>query len=270
MAKDVDLNSRHWLDLVFEGRNKKFGAYELRESSSRRHMLAIGVVIVAMSALVFLPRLIKQPVTTSSPLITGPERVVVEFTNVENLIAPKMPITAVEVHPVTTPTPTQRVIGFTEPVIVTEVDPEASTPPRQDELTDSDAAIGTKTNDKGGLVGVHPDDIVVNEPKETPGPRLTAEVWPTFNGDLMKWLSNNLRYPIDALESGQEGRVVLRFVVQTNGTIGNVEVLQKFHPSCDREAVRVVSKMPKWIPGSQEGHPVAVYYTLPIYFKIQK
>jgi len=273
MAKDVDLNSKQWLDLVFESKNKKFGAYELRESSSRRHIWAIVIVVIAIVALVFLPKLIKQSSTTlpNEPVI---QQGVIEFTDVDPLVAPKMPMTEVVVQAPATLTPIQRTIGFSEPVIVTEVRPEASTMLTQDEITNSNAAIGTTTNEDGAIVGIHPDDpaAAANNavlPKEE-GPRTVAEVWPKFKGDLMKWLSNNLRYPVDALESGQEGRVILRFVVQSDGTIGNVEVLQRFFPSCDREAVRVVSKMPKWIPGLQGEEPVAVYYTLPIHFRIQK
>ena len=269
MAKNIDLNSRRWLDLVFEGRNKKFGAYELRESSSQRHILAIGVVIIAILALVFLPRLMKRP--TVPPVVPVIQQGVVEF--IENPIVPeKMPARAVEVQAPAAPTPTQRTIGFTETIIVTEGDvrPE-DVMLRQDELTNSEAAIGTATRE-GEAVGRHPDDPVIAEPaaEEVSTPRFTAEVWPKPDRDLLKWLGNNIRYPVDALELGIEGRVVLRFVVQVDGSITNVEVLQKLFPSCDREAVRVVNKMPKWIPGSEGGRVVAVFYTLPIQFRIQK
>ena len=272
MAKDVDLNSKRWLDLVFEGKNKRFGAYELRESSSRRHILAIVLVVIASLALVFLPKLIKRP-GEEFPVVSVTQQRAIEFSNIEDPIELKMPARAVEIQAPATLTPTQRTIGFTEPAIVvdTDVQPE-DLMLTQDELTNSGVAIGTTTHTEGETVGRHPDDepVANTNPVNEQGPRLTAEVWPKFNGDLMKWLGNNIRYPVDAVELGMEGRVVLRFVVQTDGTVGNIEVLQRFHPSCDREAVRVVSKMPKWVPGSQEGHPVAVYYTLPIYFKIQK
>ena len=267
MAKNVDLNSKQWLDLVFEGKNKEFGAYELRESSSRRHILAIAVVVVAGLALVFLPKLIKQP--ANPPVLPSViQQGVIEF--IENPVLPeKMPARAVEVRVPATSTSTRETIRFTEPIIVnTDVLPE-DLMLTQGELTNSGAAIGRGTVE-GQAVGTHPDDLI---PPATPKPEepfRNPEVWPQFNGNLLKWLGSNIRYPVDAVELGIEGRVVLRFVVQTDGTIGNVEILQKFHPSCDREAVRVVSKMPKWIPGTQGGYPVAVYYTLPIQFRLQK
>ena len=267
MAKDVDLNSKRWLDLVFEGKNKKFGAYELRKSSSRRHILAIVVVVlIAGLAFVFLPMLIKR---TDPPVVPIAQTSVVEF--IENPIVPeKMPARAVEVQAPTTFTSIQRTVKFTDEILVvsTDVLPE-DLMLNQSELTGSNAAIGTTTNPEGETVGQHPDDVVppASAQEET---FWNPETWPEFNGDLLKWLRSNIQYPPDALELGVEGRVVLRFVVRADGTIGNVEVLRKLHPSCDREALKAVSKMPKWIPGAQGKLPVAVYYTLPVYFKIQK
>jgi len=275
MTKNVDLNSKRWLDLVFEGKNKKFGAYELRESSSRRHVLAIVVVaiviVVAVLSLVFLPRLMKQPVGQPMPVV---QQGFIEFIDTP-ILPEQMPARAVEVQIPATPTLIQRTIGFTEPIIVvnTEVRPE-DLMLTQNEYTDSNAAIGRTTNNEGGTVGRHPDDPASNtgtgSATDPDTPRITAEVWPEFKGDLMRWLGNNLRYPVDALEAGIEGKVTLRFVVQKDGTIGNVEVLQKLYPSCDKEAVRVVNKMPKWNPGFHGDRAVAVYYTLPIHFRIQR
>ncbi|MDR2805087.1 MAG: energy transducer TonB [Dysgonamonadaceae bacterium] len=269
MTKDVDLNSKQWLDLVFEGRNKKFGAYELRESSSRRHIQAVGVVVIVGLSLVFLPRLMKQSPPLPPPPVT--QHTAVQFAVIDPVAPEDMPARAVEVQ--VPAAPTQRTVAFTEPVVVIDVDvrPE-DLMLTQIELTNSGAAIGKSILD-GETVGPHPDASTVNsgtESVETSGPILAPEVWPVFNGDLLKWLGSNIRYPVDAIESGIEGRVVLRFIVQTDGTVGNVEVLQKLFPSCDREAMRVVSKMPKWVPGSQSGRTVAVYYTLPVYFKLQK
>jgi len=267
MANDVDLNSKRWLDLVFEGRNKKFGAYELRESSSQRHILAIGVVVIAILALVFLPKLIKQP-ASPPPVVSITQQRAVEVTEV--IIPEKMPARAVEVQVAVTPTSTRQTIGFTEPVIVnTEVLPDDREMLTQTEITNSGAEVGTTTRG-GDIVGEHPDNIPPPVVQKAEEPFWNPEKWPEFDGDLLKWLSSNIHYPMDALELGIEGRVTLRFVIQKDGTIGNVEVLKKLSPSCDREAMRVVSMMPKWIPGSQGKHAVAVYYTLPIHFRIQK
>jgi len=93
--------------------------------------------------------------------------------------------------------------------------------------------------------------------------------FPGGEGELMKWLGSNIQYPTIASEQGIQGRVVLKFVVRPDGSIDDVQVIKSLEPSCDKEAVRAVKKMPKWIPGKQNGNPVSVYYNLPVQFKLQ-
>ena len=96
---------------------------------------------------------------------------------------------------------------------------------------------------------------------------------PQFPGgdeELMRYIASNLKYPTVAQEMGIEGRVTLSFVVNRNGEVGSVEVVRSLDPLCDKEAVRVIKGMPRWIPGRQGGRAVAVYYTIPILFKLNK
>ena len=271
MAKDIDLGSKQWLDLVFEGRNKKYGAYELRESSSRRHLLAIGVVVIAGVALVFLPRLIHKadPASTSSLK----QQSGLLFTQIEDPTVPeKMPARAVAVIATPTTAAVLRTDKFTPPVIVVDEKVRLEDLLKtQADLTNNGAAIGTTAHiGDPTVVGTHPDNIVPPPvPVEEPTVFVAPEVWPVFDGNLLKWLGNNIRYPVDAAEAGIQGRVVIRFVVGPDGSVGKVEILQSLYPSCDKEAVRVVNKMPKWIPGMQNNQAVAVYYTLPVHFRLQ-
>ena len=102
-------------------------------------------------------------------------------------------------------------------------------------------------------------------------PYEAVEQMPTFPGgetELMKFIRDNLKYPVIAQENGIQGRVILRFVVSKTGTIDNVTVLRSLDPTCDKEAIRVVKSMPKWIPGKQNGNNVPVYFTLPVVFKL--
>ena len=99
-----------------------------------------------------------------------------------------------------------------------------------------------------------------------------VEEMPRFPGGeaaLLKWLQENITYPKSASEKGIQGRVVLRFIIRSDGSIDGVEVVKSLDPDCDAEAVRVVKAMPNWILGKQNGKPVDVYYTLPIQFKLQ-
>lgn len=100
-----------------------------------------------------------------------------------------------------------------------------------------------------------------------------VDIMPTFSGgdsELRKFLASNLKYPTIAAENGVEGRVVIRFVVGIDGSISDVEITHSLNPSCDREALRVIKSMPAWIPGTQDGIKVPVYFTLPVIFKLPR
>lgn len=95
---------------------------------------------------------------------------------------------------------------------------------------------------------------------------------PSFPGGdeaLMKWLSKNLKYPASAQDAGIQGRVVVQFVVNKDGSIVEPKVVRNVDPALDKEAIRVVSAMPKWTPGKQRGKTVRVRYTLPVMFRLQ-
>lgn len=94
---------------------------------------------------------------------------------------------------------------------------------------------------------------------------------PSFPGgleELYKWIDNNVQYPAVARENGIEGRVILKFIVEKDGSLSDSTVIHSVHPMVDREALRLVGQMPKWNPGKRAGIPVRVRYCLPIKFKI--
>ena len=92
--------------------------------------------------------------------------------------------------------------------------------------------------------------------------------FPGGMGALMKWLSNNIRYPEAAAQNDIQGRVIVKFVVEKDGSIGTVTVLKGVDKDLDKEAIRVVKKMPKWQPGKNNGVAVRCYYNLPVTFKL--
>ncbi len=111
----------------------------------------------------------------------------------------------------------------------------------------------------------------IEEPVESP--LEFAEVSPDFIGGqaaLMKFLSENIRYPQVDIEMGNEGRVICTFVVEKDGSITDIQVVRGVSPGIDKEAVRVISEMPDWRPGFQNGRAVRVKFTLPVYFKITR
>ena len=99
-----------------------------------------------------------------------------------------------------------------------------------------------------------------------------VEQMPEFPGGmeaLFKYMAENMKYPEDAKKQQVEGRVLVQFIVETDGSVSNTEVLMRVFPSLDAEAVRVISGMPKWIPGKQNGKVVRVKYTIPVSFRLK-
>lgn len=112
--------------------------------------------------------------------------------------------------------------------------------------------------------------VIVEERKDRPF--VTVEQMPRFEGGeekMMQFIADTLHYPVVAQEAGIQGRVVVRFVVDKEGKVTDPTVIRGIDPSCDKEAVRIVKLMPKWTPGKQNGQNVAVYYTLPIVFRLK-
>lgn len=93
-------------------------------------------------------------------------------------------------------------------------------------------------------------------------------MFPGGIGELMKYLQQNIKYPKECREKGIQGRVIVQFVVNTDGSIVDLNVIKPINPELDKEVIRVVSEMPKWIPGRQRGKPVRVRFTLPVTFKL--
>ena len=85
----------------------------------------------------------------------------------------------------------------------------------------------------------------------------------------MKYLSENIKYPEAAEKAGEQGRVVVNFIVEKDGAVSNVKVVRSVTPTLDAEAVRVIKAMPKWVPGKQDGKLVRVKYNVPVSFRLQ-
>lgn len=275
MARDFDLTSQKWMDLIFKDKNKSYGAYEMRESSSDRHLKALIIVTIVGLALIYLPTLIQKAIPTKTVV---DETTVIEMTNMEikQEIPEENKIRQLEDVP--PPPVLKKTVQFTPPKIVKDEEMrEEDAMITQDELTDTKAAISVATVDgvEGGGVDIQDlekHQVVVKDdtPQEIYSHVEEPPMFPGGEAELMKWLGNNISYPVIAQEQGIEGRVILRFVVEPDGTIGNVEVQRSLDPSCDREALNKVKKMPKWKPGRQNGNPVRVYYTLPVLFRLDK
>ena len=279
MAKDVDLSSREWRDLIFEGKNKEFGAYEMRKNSDARHNKAMIVVIIIMALAFILPFLVNTMLPKAEANID--EEIEQAMVNIETDAAeeeePEEELERIEEQkPEVLPEEVLNTVKVTELAIVDDDQVKAEDEIKtQEELQQTETAFGQTDFDKGtddlNVVREHKDEIVVEEKKEEKV-FSAVEQMPQFPGgeaELMKYISNNIKYPTMAMENNIQGRVVVQFVVTSTGKIGEVKVVRSKDPDLDKEAVRVVKSLPNFIPGKMNGQAVNVWYTLPITFKLQ-
>lgn len=284
---NIDLYDPKWIDLVFQNKNKEYGAYQLRKGTSKRNILALLILIIAAALiggylawkihadkleaerLAYMEQLelsklqeqAKQEKKEDKPKIEKP------------IIEPKKELPQVR--------ETQK---FTAPVIKKdELVKEENQVKAMDEL-DANTAVGVKDQEgtKDRTIEAARTDVVekvvIEEPKEEVKQEVTQKIFdvveqqPSFPGGqaaLLQWLQQNIHYPPVAEENGIQGRVVVSFVVEPDGSITNVQVVRGVDPSLDKEAVRVTKAMPKWQPGKQNGQAVRVKYNLPVQFRLQ-
>lgn len=276
MAK-IDLIQDEWVDLIFEGRNKSYGAYRLRKGTTKRNIISIISVIV-LAVIAFAAMAIKNIVDENARKVAAQQ-----VTELSTLNQPKKKAEVkqkkIEVEPEKVVERVKSSIKFTAPVIKkdNEVKPEDEIK-TQDQLMENKAAIGSfdvkGNDDANGEVLKAKEVIAQPEPPKQEENKVfdVVEQMPSFpggNSALMEYLHNNVKYPVVAQENGVQGRVVVSFVVEKDGSITDVRVVRSVDPSLDREASRVVSSMPKWIPGKQNGSAVRVKYNVPVSFRLQ-
>ncbi|MCI7780234.1 MAG: energy transducer TonB [Bacteroidales bacterium] len=278
----VDLKSKEWCELVFEGRNKAYGAYDLRAKSGRRHLYAIidiiiGIIVIGIAIGLFLAaqEAIKNSFAVEEDLVTElselkKEEVKKEEKKVEIPQEQKQEIQKVAV---------KASIAFTVPEIVDQVD-ESKKLKNQDELNRSNISIASQDYEGDSKDGINIDDLRDNQTQggtsapveEEAKVYNVVEQMPSFPGGeaaLLKYVNTHIKYPAIAQEQEISGVVVLRFVVKEDGSVGEVIVQKSLEKHCDEEAVRVVKSLPRFIPGKQQGKAVRVWYTLPVRYVIQ-
>ena len=276
MAK-VDLVSLEWTNLVFEGRNQAYGAYQLRKETSKRNIWST-IFVALMAVLLYLGLTFENMVEANR---TVENTQIVEVTNLrdkkkEAKVERKEEI---KIEPERIVEKVKSSIKFTAPVIKKDNLVDEKDEIRLDEIEKSNKAIGALTvegtDEVGGEVLKIKDEIAQPEPPKAVEDNKIFEVveqkpsFPGGDGALMSWLSQNIKYPSIAAEIGVQGRVIVQFVVEKDGSITDVKIAKSVDPSLDKEAARVIKSMPHWIAGRQNGSPVRVRFTVPVTFKLQ-
>ena len=282
----VDLASREWCDMVFEGRNHAYGAYRSRANKGKFQLRAIIIVLIAIIAIV-AAIFVKSAVVAALEKNKGlDDSSVVELQQLKKdepkKEQPKKKEPELEYEKPLEKVAVKSSIQFNVPKIVEDDKVDHSKELKtQDEVTKSKFAIASQdyVNETGGT-GINIDDLKDNQqaggtsvpPKE---PEVVdnaiVEQPATYPGGeeaLIAFVNKNVVYPEIAQEQGLQGTVVLRFKVDVDGSVSTVKVERSLSRECDKAAADVVRKLKRFIPAKQQGHPVPVWFRLPVRFRI--
>ncbi len=274
--ENQNMLNRSMDDIVFEGRNKAYGAFQLRKVYSKNMSRAM------MTGILFFLLVISSPIIIRMVKGMLPAAEKEDLTMREVILAEPPPIDPKKPPPPpppkVDPPPIKDQIKFVPPVVKKdeEVLEEEPPPPMVEELKDKEIATVTKKGEEGGvdaslLEPEAPPAAVYEEPKEE-APFSYVEQMPSFPDGteaMYKYIYEKIKYPAIARENGISGQVIIQFVVSKDGDIKNATVVRGIGGGCNEEALRVVNGMPRWKPGKHNGRAVPVTFTLPIKFVLQ-
>lgn len=244
-------------DLVFEQRNKEYGAYELRKAYKSHITISviIGIILLVMATGIpfIMASVNKNKIALIDPVFEG---VMEDIKNKEEVLPPPPPPPPIE--------NLEKQLKYLPPVVVDSVVDV------QIKITEENVE---ETNDDGILSEVvEPEATKVIEDEKEPDIFIVVEEMPTFPGgteQMNRFLMETIKYPEIAKENGIEGKVFVRFCVTDKGKVNQVTIARGVDPLLDAEAIRVVKLLPDWTPGKQSGKAVNVWYTVPINFQLQ-
>jgi protein TonB len=257
-------NLRKWLDiddLLFQKRNRDYGAYQLRKRYNSVVITGIILASLLVSAAVILPFVL----TPHSDNILRGNRSYVQV-NMETLEPPKEEIYVPPSPPPPQAEHVEEIVKYVPPVVVDSI------PPLEKSQLSTDEYLNQTTNEKVDVTGTGTGDNLTSgqEGTETDEPFFLVEVMPSFKGGglekFREWIKNRTSYPQAAIDKKIRGKVYLTFIVEKDGSVSNVTVVKGVDPLLDDEAVKVISDSPKWKPGLQRGEPVRVRYSIPLSF----
>lgn len=258
----LDLLSNKWIDIVFEGRNKAYGAYALRKENSKTNLKAL-----AFGAIIFILAVSAPMIYDLIPSSKADDDMTLDQKIVTIKLPPKEEKPKENLPPPPPPPPKVDQVKFVKPVVA-KSEEIVEEPPKITEIKEKKLGAETIKGDPDAPltvapVGNGPVNQVVEEDNKvynTAG----IEVKPDFPGGLekfYKFVGNEFRVPE---EEGLKGRIYVTFVVEKDGSLTDIKVLRDIGYGTGAEAIRVLKKCPKWTPGEQNGKKVRVLYSLPI------
>lgn len=292
MAK-INLTAKDWCELVFEGRNKNYGAYRMRANHGRRQLRAVVLLIAGLASIILfiLAKNAVQAAIERSNL--GDNEQVTEMSDLKTE-EPKKEEKKIEKpkeieQPKAQEVQVRNTIQLVVPKIVDDDQVDHSKEMKtQKELQNAKAVIGNITVNTGSDAGAFVEDLQkgqVASNRNTPPVAQKVEVakqevqdnnvvdvpanFPGGDAALRQFIAKNTVYPEIAIEQGLQGTVVLRFKVDVDGSVSTVSVKKSLSRECDKAAMDVFRKLPKFTPAKTNGHPVPVWFTMPVKFAIQ-
>jgi periplasmic protein TonB len=248
-------------ELVFDNRNKEYGAYQARKKYETRMvralLISLGIIILAIGGPILGTYL--SDVAARKAVISE-EVTLAEPPPIDKTIPPPPPVIP--------PPPVVQTIKFTPPKVVKDEEVKDEPPPTQEEM--KDVQISTVTQEGEKIVDL-PPETPVGDPDEGKVFTIVEEMpaFPGGEGKMLEYIAKNIKYPPVARENGIQGRVYVTFVVDKEGKIKEAKILRGIGGGCDEEALRVVKAMPEWKPGRQNGRSVQVQYNLPVNFVLK-
>lgn len=251
-------------DIVFEKRNKEYGAYTLRKKYKSNVVISLIIGVAIICTVVITPYINAKAAAGEKEKRTE-RQVVIQM---ENLDQP----TETVAPPPPPPPPPQDVVQqaqYVPPVVVDSVRPEEATRL----MTADEAQVEIRNEDVSNIIEIVEEvKEEVQEEEPEPEPFVVVEEMPMFPGGeqaLLQYIADHTNYPEVAKENNIQGRVIVRFCVTSKGTVSMVGILKGVDPELDKEAIRVVESLPLFKPGKQGGKPVPVWYQVPINFTLK-
>jgi protein TonB len=257
-------NLRKWSDiddLLFEKRNRDYGAYQLRKRYNSVVFTGIILASLILSLAVILPFVL---ISHSDNVLMG-NRSYVQV-NMEALEPPKEEIYVPPSPPPPQAIHVEEIVRYVPPSVVDSI------PPQEKSQLSTDEYLNQTTNQKVDFTGTGTGDNLMSgqDGTETDEPFFLVEVMPSFKGGgldkFRDWVQRRTNYPPAAIDKKITGKVYLTFIIEKDGSISNVTVVKGVDPLLDNEAMKAISESPKWTPGLQRGEPVRVRYSIPINF----
>ena len=256
----LDIFTNQWLDIVFEGKNKAYGAYDLRKTNNKTTVKALIFGAIVFALMVGAPLIMSLLPDSSSDDDSLDTKIVTMK------LPPKKEQPKKDLPPPPPPPPKVDQVKFVKPVVA-KADEVTEEPPKITEIKDKKLGNETIKGDPDAQLTVEPvgnGPAAVVEEDNTVYNTAGIEVKPDFPGGMekfYKFVGNNYQTPE---EDGLKGKVYVTFVVEKDGSLTDIKVLRDIGYGTGKEAIRVLNKCPRWTPGEQNGKKVRVLYSLPI------